>query len=355
MRALAVRPGTTDSLHLADIPKPHPGRGEVLVQVLEVGLDGTDKALRTGTHGRAPAGEGRLVIGHESLGRVVAIGPGAPMLREGDLVAATVRRPCPERCPPCAAGQVDLCSTGHYVERGIIGAHGYAADFYMEHADWLVLLPPALRDVGVLSEPLSVALKGIERAYAFQSAFEWQPRHALVMGAGPLGLLAALALRERGLAVAAVDRVGPEHPKADLVTRMGARYVQADGRPLAAVLAGTAPFDLIFDATGVSALIFQAMCLLNFNGVLCVAGLPEGNQMLTVPADCIGLELVLENRIVFGTVSSNAGHFRRAVALLERLEQQFPGVLGGIITGRHPIERYQPAFDSAVVKNVLVL
>lgn len=232
----------------------------------------------------------------------MAIAPEVTSVREGDLVTATVRRPCSERCPPCASGQVDLCSTGHYVERGIAGADGYAADFYVEHVEWLVPLPPALRHVGVLTEPLSIALKGIERVYAFQAALEWQPRRALGIGAGSLGLLAALVLREHGLAVAAVDRVGPQHPKVELVRRMGGTYFQADGRVLSVVLNGVWPFDLIFDAAGVSSLIFQAMCLLDFNGVLCVAGLPEGNQTLTVPADCIGLEMVLENRIFFGTV-----------------------------------------------------
>lgn len=353
MRALVLEPGQRDSLRLLNVPDPAPlGPGEVLVEVIEVGLDGTDYALPTGERGRPPDGECDLILGHESLGRVSAVGSSVSGLRQGDLVAATVRRPCPERCPPCASGQVDLCSTGRYVERGILRAHGFASEFYAERAEWLVPLPRSLANVGVLTEPLSITVKGIERAYAFQSGFDWQPRTALVIGAGSLGLLAGFVLRDRALHVTFVDKGDVASDKAQLARRMGADYVRADGRMLDALL-NRARFDLVFEATGVSSLIIQAMCLLGMNGVLCVAGLPEGRQQLNVPADCIGLEMVLENRIFFGTVSSNVGHFRRAVELLHRIEAHMPGALSSIITARYVIDDYTTAFDSAVIKNVL--
>lgn len=351
MRALAVNPGGGEGVRMLTLPRPEPGPDEVLVEVLEVSLDGTDGALRTGRHGRPPAGEEWLIIGHESLGRVASVGGDVGALREGDLLTATVRRPCPERCPPCISGQLDLCSTGHYTERGIVGAHGYASDVYVEQPEWLIRVPASLREVGVLVEPLSIALKGLERAYAFQAGFEWQPRNALVIGAGSLGLLAAVLLRDRGLNLTSIDREDADSPKAARASN-GRRVCQGGRCRLDVVLEGTR-FDLVFEATGVSSLVFQAMCLLNFNGVLCVAGLPEGNQVLSVPANCIDLEMVLENRIVFGTVSSNVAHFRRTVELMTRMTQPYRNVLTEILTGRYPLQRYDEAFQAAMVKNVI--
>lgn len=353
MQTLSVEPGNSESLRLVEAARPSPRSGEVLVGVLEVGIDGTDKALLAGKHGKPPPGQSRLIVGHEVLGRVAALGPDVKELRIGDLVTATVRRPCPERCPFCAAGQVDLCSTGHYSERGIVGAHGYASDFFVDRTEWLVRVPETLRQVGVLTEPVSIAEKGIERAFAFQSGIEWRPRKALVLGAGSLGLLAALLLRGRDLEVTLLDRGDPEGPKARLVRAMDSSYVQTDGRPLRDLL-GSARFDFIFEATGVSSLIFQAVCLLDFNGVLCVAGLPEGNQRTSIPGDCIGLEMVLENHIIFGTVSSNRGQFERSLAAMENLERRFPSFLSRILTGRFRAHRFADAFQPAAIKNTLV-
>lgn len=353
MRAVGLRPGVSDSLALLERPRPSAGSGEVLVRSLEVGVDGTDRALQRGQTGSAPAGEQTLVIGHESLGRVVELGPGARGLAEGELVTAMVRRPCPERCPPCRAGRVDLCATGNYVERGILGAHGFASEYYVERPEWLVRVPEDLKAVAVATEPMSVAVKGIERAFSFQREFPWAPRRALVTGAGSLGLLASLLLRLKGLDVVSYDRSPADGPKADIVRAMGGRYARATGSTMTEALKGESGFDLIFEATGDASLIFQAISLLRFNGVLCIAGIPEGRKCISVPGDCIGLEMVLENRIVFGMVSSSRAHFEEALRAQRAIEERWPGLLARILRGRFPLDRFKEAFAKPAVKNLI--
>lgn len=355
MKALTVSPGQAASLALADREPPQPSDDQVLVRVLEVGIDGTDKALLTGKHGRAPEGEDRLVIGHESLGVVAAVGKNVHELREGELVVATVRRPCRERCAPCTSAQLDLCATGHYVERGIQGAHGYATELYVDAPRWLVRVPNTLRAIAVLAEPASVALKGIERAYALQADFDWHAQRALVIGAGSLGLLATLLLRGRGLDVHVVDRAPPDGPKAQLVRSVDAHYLKADGRALGELVRDAGPFALVFEATGASKLVFEAMCVLGRNGVLCAAGLPETDQRIQIPGDCIGLEMVLDNRIFFGTVSSNRGHFERALEALAGIERRFPHAAARIMTARVPLDRFAEAFSHDGIKAVLTV
>lgn len=355
MNALTIKPRTPRSLALTDVDTPRPGDHEVLVQVLDVGLDGTDHGIVEGKHGAAPHGSDRLIIGHEALGRVVSVGAAVQRFRVGDLVVPTVRRPCGTHCPPCTAGQVDLCATGEYTERGIQGAHGYAAEWFVEDEQWLIAVPGALREVAVLTEPMSIALKGIERAWAFQSTFAWRPQKALILGAGSLGILATSLLRLRGLATVTVDHATGDSAKAQLIGSLDGTYVTTTDAQLVDLLGAHLPLDFVFEATGVSSLIFQAMCVLGANGVLCVAGLPEADQTAEIPADCVGLEMVMENRIFFGTVSSNRGHFERAVDAIGAITRGFPGVLEGIITARFPLAEYERALRKPVVKNVLAL
>jgi threonine dehydrogenase-like Zn-dependent dehydrogenase len=355
MRVLTVRPGEPDSLGIEAQPVPQPGAGQALVRMLELGIDGTDNEVIEGGSGKPPAARERMIVGHESFGQVVAVSPEVEGLRVGDLVVATVRRPDPAATQPdlCLTKQLDMCPEGTYLERGIQGEDGYAAEYYVERVEYLIRVPPALRHVAVLTEPTSIALKGIERAWHFQSEFEWRPRKALVTG-GSLALLGAMLLRERGLEVTFIARSGPESSKAKLVEAMGGRYVQSDKRPLGELLAGER-FDFIFEGTGVPALVFQSLCMLSANGVLCAAGLPSSSQKLTISADCVGLEMVLGNRIFFGTVNSNRGHFERALEAMERLEKAHPGLLERVITGRLPLENYSAALNEVDIKNILVL
>lgn len=332
MRAATIRPRTPDSLQLREVPRPSPQPGEVLVRVLEVGIDGTDLELIEGRYGEPPAGCDALIIGHEALGRVEEAEGQVAGFEPGQLVVATVRRPCPERCLNCRNDQPDFCTTGHYRERGISGLHGFLAESYVEEPRYLVAVPPELRASAVLIEPLSVVEKGIDQAFLAQERLAWTPHRALVLGAGPVGLLATLVLRLTELDVTVVDRVPDDHPKARWAATLGATYVNSQAQPLAS--AGGAGFDLILEATGVSRLAFEAMCLLRPNGVLALLSVTSGQTSLTVPADCINLQLVLRNNLILGSVNAQRKHFELAVEHLEAAERRWPHHVEKLITHR---------------------
>ena len=256
MKAIAVVPGTPNSVHLAEIEKPSlceipDGRG-VLVRVLQVGVDGTDKEIIAAEYGAAPDGDRFLVIGHEGFGRVEAVGPNVSFLRPGDYVVATVRRPGTSVYD--RIGLQDMTTDDQYFERGINLRHGYLTEYYVEDEQYVVKVPRGLRDVGVLLEPMTVAQKGIAQAGEIQRRLKvWQPRRAAVMGAGTLGLLATLTLRLRGLDVTTFGRTPPPYRNASLLEAIGARYVSSSERTVADAGAEFGPFDLIFEGTGSSA------------------------------------------------------------------------------------------------------
>ncbi|MDQ3874225.1 MAG: glucose 1-dehydrogenase [Actinomycetota bacterium] len=342
MKAVVIAPGTAHSDELVDLEEPTQHGGKAVVETLAVGVCGTDSELVEGRYGEAPANESRLVIGHESLGRVVH---GTDGLRAGQLVAAIVRRPDPVPCPNCAVDEWDMCLNGRYTERGIKGAHGFLAERYTEAAKFLVPVPDAVADVGVLVEPASVVAKGMEQVDRIQKRLRWEPKRAVVLGAGPVGLLAAAVARLRGFETVVYDRVN-DGPKPDLARQLGAEYVHArDG--LRRDLDGEEQIDLIFEATGYSPLAFEAMDVVGRNGIVCLCGVSSGTRTLEVSADSLELEMVLENKVVFGTVNANRRHFEAAVGDLNTSERRWPGWLAQLITRRVPIERYADAFARA--------
>src|SRR5499426_3904564 len=235
MKAIAVVPGRPNSVHLADLAKPSlsdvgGGRG-VLVRVMRVGVDGTDKEINVAEYGAAPAGYDFLVIGHEGFGQVEAVGPGVSFVRPGDYVVATVRRPGKSLYD--AIGLQDMTTDTEYFERGINLRHGYLTEYYVEDEAFVVKVPQGLKDVGVLLEPMTVAQKGITQAYEIQRRMKvWRPKKAAVMGAGTLGLLASLVLRLRGLDVTTFGRTPRPYLNADLLEAIGARYVNTAERPI---------------------------------------------------------------------------------------------------------------------------
>src|SRR5919109_783842 len=254
MKAIAVHPGKAGSIHLEDVPKPSvddiPGGRGVLVRVLRVGVDGTDKEINAAEYGQAPEGYDFLVIGHESFGRVEAVGPNVTFLRPGDFVVATVRRPGHSLYD--AIGLQDMTTDNEYFERGINLRHGYLTEYYVEDEEFVVKVSKGLKEVGVLLEPMTVAQKGITQAYEIQRRLKvWKPRRGAVMGAGRLGLLASLVLRLRGLQVTTFGRSTRPYANADLLDQIGARYVSTAERSILDV-AGEAGFDLIFEGTGSS-------------------------------------------------------------------------------------------------------
>lgn len=331
--AVAVFPGTPGSVHLTELPDPAPGPGQALVRVRRVGVCGTDQEIIAAKFGTPPAGSAELVLGHEVLGVVEAVAPGVADVRPGDLVAATVRRP--DGCPACLAGQPDFCVWRHYTERGIIGAHGFMVERFVDDARHLVPIPAALEPVGVLVEPLSVVEKAARQADLIQRRLaSWAPATALVLGAGPIGLLGTMLLRARGMDVVTVARRPAPNPAATIVEACGARYVSSTETPLADLAAVLPPLDLIFEATGVSAIAFQAMDLLGSNGVLVLLSLTGGDDQLPVPADRLNREFVLGNKVLVGSVNASDEDFRDGVADLARFDSLWPGLAASLITHR---------------------
>ncbi|MDP9366328.1 MAG: glucose 1-dehydrogenase [Chloroflexota bacterium] len=331
--AVAVFPGTPGSVHLTEIRAPSLGPGQALVRVRRVGVCGTDQEIIAAKFGTPPAGSAELVLGHEVLGEVEAVAPGVDAVRPGDLVAATVRRP--DGCPACLAGQPDFCVWRGYTERGIIGAHGYMVERFVDDARHLIPVPAALEPVGVLLEPLSVVEKAARQADLIQRRLaSWAPKTALVLGAAPIGLLGTLLLRARGMDVVAVARRPAPNPAAAIVDACGARYVSSRDTPLADLAAGLPPLDLVFEATGVGALAFQAMDLLGSNGVLVLLSITGGEENLTIPADRINREFVLGNKVLVGSVNSAHDDFVAGVADLARFEELWPSLTARLITHR---------------------
>jgi glucose 1-dehydrogenase len=336
MRAIAVHPGSPGSIHARSVRRPAvediPGGRGVLVQVLRVGLDGTDKEISQALYGMAPEGDDFLVIGHENLGRVVATGPNVPLeLRPGTLVVSTVRRP--GHSPYDALGMQDFTTDAVYYERGINLRHGYLAELYVEDAAFVVPLPPTLERVGVLMEPLTVAEKGINQAYEIQRRLRiWRPARALVIGAGTIGLLASLVLRLEGIDVTVLSRRRAPYLNSDLLETIGARYVSSADTDVAAAAAAHGPFDIMFEASGFSPLAFDAAASLGTNGVLVLSGVTGGERVIEIDANKINQGFVLGNKVMVGTVNASRDDYVRGVDHLLAAEALHPGWLDRLLT-----------------------
>lgn len=345
MKAVSVIPGKANSVHLRDVPKPKVsdipnGRG-VLVRVLRVGVDGTDKEINAAEYGAAPAGDDFLIIGHESFGIVEEVRANVTELAKGDYVVATVRRP--GRSLYDTIGTYDMTTDDVYYERGINLRHGYLTEYYVDEPEYIVKVPQGLKHVGVLLEPTSVIEKGIVQAYEIQRRLRvWHPKRAAVLGAGTIGLLATLALRLRGLEVCAFGRTQPPYLNSDLLGQLGGCYHSTKNTGLAECAKEHGPYDLIFEATGYSPLVFEAMNVLGKNGVLILSSVTGGGRSIEVPADRINLGFVLGNKVVVGTVNANREYFETGVKDLSQGELQYPGWLSKLLT--HPVkglENYQ--------------
>lgn len=336
MKAVAVIPGTRESLHVReDAPDPQPAEGEALVRVLEAGVCGTDVEIHQGLYGQAPAGSPFLILGHENLGVVEQAPPHSPV-KPGDLVVSTVRRPCPDQCRPCICDENDMCLTGNFSERGISRLHGFMSERYAESPRYLVKIPSHLRGFAVLMEPLSIVEKGIEQAFRIQSRLAWDPRTAVVLGAGPVGMLAAAALRLRGLdtIVAALEPEGGL--KDTLLGEAGIRYLSTATTPLEALPSKLGRIDLVFEATGATVVVFAAMRLLGPDGVCILASVTGGQKVLEVDMATWNRDMVLGNRVVFGSVNAARRHFEAGARDLEAADARLPGWLGRLITRRLP-------------------
>ena len=338
MRAIAVLPGRPNSIHLAELPKPSVheipnGRG-VLVQVLRVGVDGTDKEINAAEYGQAPPGDDFLIIGHECFGRVLEVGANVRELMPGDYVVPTVRRPGGSFYDKI--GQYDMTTEDIYYERGINLRHGYLTEYFVDDPEYIVKVPKGLKHVAVLLEPTSVIEKGIIQAYEAQRRLKvWRPKRAAVLGAGTIGMLAAMSLRMRGLEVVSFGRNPAPYRNSELLAEIGAHYISTQETSLKAAAEHYGPFDLMFEATGFAPIVFEAMEHLGKNGVLILSSVTGGGRNVQVPADMINLGFVLGNKVMVGTVNANREYFEAGVYDLSRAELEFPGWLSKLLT--HPV------------------
>jgi threonine dehydrogenase-like Zn-dependent dehydrogenase len=337
MKAVAVTPGTADSLQLREVRRPQvgdvaDGRG-ALVDVIRVGACGTDREIVAALFGTAPAGDDFLIIGHENLGRVAEVGKGVPSsLRPGTLVVATVRRPGASVYD--SIGLMDM-TTDEARERGINRLHGYLAEAYVDDAAYLVPLPESLEAVGVLLEPLSIVEKGIRQAFEIQRRMRvWRPIRAAVLGAGPIGLLSALALRLRGIEVVVYSRRAAPYRNSDLLGAIGARYLSSADTSIDDLATAGGPLDLIIDASGFSPLALGVARVLGTNGVLVLASVTGGKETAELPTDVINEGFVLGNKVMVGTVNAHRDDFVTGVEDLLRAEAFYPGWLEQLITNR---------------------
>jgi glucose 1-dehydrogenase len=345
MKAIAVTPGKPNSIHLRDVDRPSvddvpDGRG-VLVRVLRVGVDGTDKEINAAEYGAAPEGDDYLVIGHENFGVVEEVGPNVPdTIRPGSYVVASVRRP-----GSSIYGQIglqDFTTDEVYYERGINLLHGYLTEHYVEDSRFVFPLPPNLSEVGVLLEPLTVAEKGVNHAYEIQRRLKvWEPRRAAILGSGTIGLLMALAVRLRGLELTVFSLPKRPYRNADLVEELGGVYVSSEGQSFAEVSAERGPFDVIMDATGFSPIIWEAAEALGRNGVLVLSSITGGDRKAEINSDKINQSFVLGNKVMVGTVNAGPADFRSGVDDLIKAQALYPGWLEQLLTTPiHGLDRY---------------
>lgn len=334
MRALTVEPLKPDTVDVRDVPDPSPGPGEMLVEGLALGICGTDREIVAGEYGWAPAGRDRLVLGHESLGRVRTAPPDSGFA-PGELVVGVVRRPDPVPCGACARGEFDMCRNGRYTERGIKQIDGYGSQLWTVETGYAVKLDPRLEAVGMLMEPASVVAKAWDQIDRVGARSWFAPQRVLVTGAGPIGLLAALIGVQRGLEVHVLD-VATEGPKPAVVRALGAEYHSSGiGRVVKP--------DIIIEATGVSAVVFEAMAHTAPYGIVCLTGVSPIGRRISVDIGAAGRDMVLENDVVIGSVNANLSHYAAAAGVLALADASW---LERLITRRVPLDRFAEALPA---------
>jgi len=331
MRALTVAPGVADSTRVEDVPEPPASDGAVLVRTLALGVCGTDREIVSGAYGWAPPGEKRLVIGHESLGKVTEAPPDSDF-KPGDLVVGIVRRPDPVPCPCCAVGEWDMCRNGRYTERGIKERNGYGSDSFRIEPEYLIKLDASFGLNGVLLEPTSVVAKAWDHTEKIgRRSRAWQPKTLLITGAGPIGLLAALIGAQRGLDVHVLDH-NDGASKRDIVGAIGGTFHISSLTDLD----GLKP-DILMECTGAPSVVRDALGRTASGGIVCLVGVSAPGHDVEIDIGRINRTMVLDNDIVFGSVNANRTHYEQAVATLQRADKAW---LGRLITRRVPVEQW---------------
>jgi threonine dehydrogenase-like Zn-dependent dehydrogenase len=352
MRAVAVFPAVKEVRLIEAGPAPVPTNpDDVVLEVLEVGICGTDKEICSFEYGTPPPGADHLVIGHESLCRVAAVGPGVSALRAGDLVVPSVRRPCADpRCLACRHDHQDFCYTGEFTERGIKGAHGYMTEHVVDGERYMNRVPPGLRDIAVLTEPLTIAEKALEQIFwMMQERPPWldpetpvdergRGLSALVLGLGPVGLLGAMTLVKAGFTTYVYSREIPDNPRIDLVGSIGATYFSTGTTSFAELRSQIGNIDLIYEAAGQSQFALEALRSLGTNGIYVLTGVPGVQAFVQSDPASLMRDMVLKNQILLGTVNAGPRAFAAAIADLEAFRRRWPAAMGTLIADRSPAE-----------------
>jgi threonine dehydrogenase-like Zn-dependent dehydrogenase len=369
VRAVAVFP-KRQQIALVDHPPPSVSDPhDVRLRILEVGVCGTDREICRFDYGTPPPGSDFLVIGHESLGEVLEVGPAVQRVRPGDLVVPMVRRPCDDPgCIACREDRQDFCFTGRFTERGINGRHGFMTEQVVDHEKYMNVVPAGLRGVAVLTEPLTIAEKALRQVAEVQARLPWtRPaapgqaparRHtALVLGAGPVGLLGAMALAHGGFDVHVYSREPAPNPKSAIVEAIGGRYASSQAETPEALAERLGGIDLVYEATGAATISFHVMGLLGTNGVFVFTGVPGRKAPIELDADRLMRRLVLRNQVVFGTVNADRTAFEAAIEHLGAFQRRWPDALAALLTGRFPIERYAAPLSGKAggIKNVIAV
>lgn len=353
MKAVAVLPAQRKLALIDHEPPRVDSPYDVKVRILDVGVCGTDKEICAFEYGTPPPGSQALVIGHEALGEVVEVGGAVQRVKRGDLVVPMVRRPCPHaECVACREERQDFCYTGDFTERGIKRAHGFMTEFFVDHERYLNPLPRTLRDVGVLVEPLTIAQKALMQIWDVQNRLPWacpvEPgkagghcHNALVLGAGPVGLLGALSLAAADFKTYVYSREPAPNPRSRIVEQFGGTYLSSEQTSVDALANQIGNIDVVFEAVGASSLAFDVMRVLGVNGVFVFTGVPGRKAPISVDTDLLMRNLVLKNQVVFGTVNAGRNAFDAAVRELSRFVQRWPDAVNALITSRRPVEDHR--------------
>jgi threonine dehydrogenase-like Zn-dependent dehydrogenase len=335
--AIAVTPGQSGSIRLVQHNVPAPGPEEILIDVIRCGICGTDREVAAGHIGRPPEGETAIILGHEVLGRVRTLGSDVSGLTPGELVTATVRRP--DGCPTCQAGQVDMCQWHQYTEQGIQGLHGFLAGQIVVDQRYIIPVPAHLEETGVLIEPLTVVEKAVRQATLVQRRMAvWEPKTAIVTGAGPIGILGTLLLRSMGVDVYTVARTPAPNAPALVIEQSGAHYISTLDESIADLGARIGNVDIMLESTGASVVAFEAMQALGINGVLVLLSNTDTATSMEVPTGRINNGIVGGNKVVVGSVNSGREDFEAAAETLDVFEQHWPGLAASIITHHIPFD-----------------
>ncbi len=377
MKAIAVFP-SQKKVDLIDAPEPAlKGPFDVKLKMLDIGVCGTDKEICSFEYGNPPAGSDYLILGHESLGRVTEVGPQVKTLKPGDLAVMIVRRPCGDpSCIPCSVMRQDFCVTGGFKERGINGLHGFMTETVVDEEKYMNLVPADLRDVGVLTEPLTIAEKSLFQVWDIQARLPWACRHdqhphrkgekipqaeigyphnAVVLGAGPVGLLGAMLLCANGFKTFVYSREPVGSPKANLTQQIGASYVSGASTPLDQLVKQVENVDLVYEATGASRLAFEMLKYLGTNGVFVFTGVPGRKGPIEVDTDLLMRDIVLKNQVVVGSVNAGKNAYVKAIEDLATFKARWPNAVKALITGRFAPEKHKDLLlgDPGGIKNII--